>query len=66
MTNNEQDGRAVTQSGGIELVRCTRGHTVKKGSCTAIIGELICPVCECRIPGHTPETAIDAGDSDGA
>lgn len=53
-----------TRENGIELVRCTRGHTVKRGRCTGIVGQLVCPICECKIPGHSVDTDTDPSSSD--
>lgn len=39
-----------TMNTRIELVRCTRGHTVKKANCKKVIDTMICPVCDCRVP----------------
>ena len=36
----------------VELVRCTRGHTVKRDDCDRYVGrhvQLFCPLCESRI-----------------
>lgn len=55
-------GELINVWAGIELVRCTRGHTVNKESCTAVVGKLVCPICECRIPGYSPDTGGGHGD----